>query len=142
MLTYRPAFVRQVDFMLQSNDLCGYTLQIDFEHLSASIIKLTKGGKAMNEEIKYTILADDGNNISYEKAILSKNETSRDRVAICRERIESIKAHIIEENEEIAKLEKEIVELENIIAIADEKKALENQVANEQILAENIDNQG
>lgn len=142
MLTDRPAFVRQVDFMLQTYDLCGYTLQIDFEHLSASIIKLIKGGEAMNEEIKYTILADDGNNISYEKAILSKNETSRDRVAICRERIESIKAHIIEENEEIAKLEKEIVELENIIAIADEKKALENQVANEQILAENINNQG
>lgn len=141
MLTDRPAFVRQVDFMLQTYDLCGYTLQIDFEHLSASIIKLIKGGEAMNEEIKYTILADDGNNISYEKAIISKHDTSRDRVAVCRQRIETIKAHIIEENEEIAKLEKEIEELENVISIADENKQKEIQIASETINNENIDNQ-
>lgn len=94
----------------------------------------------MNEkEIKYTILADDGENIEFEKAVVEHKNSSRSQVSAYRERIEAIKAHIIEENEEIARLEAEIAELEKVVAIADEKKVQENQVVAEEIVAENID---
>lgn len=88
-------------------------------------------------EIKYTILADDGENIEFEKAVVEHKNSSRSQVAAYRERIESIKAHIVEENEEIAKLEAEIAELEKVVAIADEKKAQETQVAVENVGNEN-----
>lgn len=134
----RPAFVQIIDIKQPSFN--GYTLQIDLQHKSASIINLKKEGNAMNEkEIKYTILADDGENIEFEKAVVEHKNSSRSQVSAYRERIEAIKAHIIEENEEIARLEAEIAELEKVVAIADEKKAQENQVVAEEIVAENID---
>ena len=135
MLIDRPAFIKQIDIMPQNNSN-DYILQVDFDNLLVNIINIKKGVKSMNEEIKYTILADDGNNISYEKAIVSTNETSRDKVSEYKERIEAIKAHIVEENREIEELEAKINELEQVVAIADEKKLQENQVVSE----ENIEN--
>ena len=139
LLNDRPAFVQMVE---ESQPLFeGYTLQMDFETGFASIINLKKEGNAMNEkEIKYTILADDGENIEFEKAVVEHKNSSRSQVSAYRERIETIKAHIIEENEEIARLEAEIAELEKVVAIADEKKAQEIQVSAEEIVAETIDN--
>lgn len=135
----RPAFVKVID--IKQPNLNGYTLQIDYESLFASIINLKKEGNAMNEkEIKYTILADDGENIEFEKAIVEHKNSSRRQVTEYRERIEAIKAHIAEENEEIARLESDIAELEKVVAIADEKKAQENQVVVEEIVETNIDN--
>lgn len=132
----RPAFVKVID--IKQPNLNGYTLHIDFKNHVASIINLKKEGNAMNEkEIKYTILADDGENIEFEKAIVEHKNSSRSQVFAYRERIEAIKAHIVEENEEIAKLEAEIAELEKVVAIADEKKAQETQVAVENVGNEN-----
>ena len=136
----RPAFVEFVDYDYNNLDITdGYALYLDFK-TNTSIINFKKEEKNMNEEIKYNILSDDGNNISYEKAIVSKHEISRDRILACRERIEAINANIEEEKKEISMLEEEISELENVVAIADEKKAQENQVVNEEIVAENVDN--
>lgn len=135
----RPAFVQMVD--IKQPNFNGYTLQIDYDNLSASIINLKKEGNAMNEkEIKYTILADDGENIEFEKAIVERKNSSRSQVSAYRERIDAIKAHIVEENEEIARLEAEIAELEKVVAIADEKKAQENQVVVEEVVETNVDN--
>lgn len=126
----RPAFVQVVE--TEQPNFNGYILQVDFKNHSVSIINLKKGVKTMSE-IKYTILADDGENIEFEKAVVEHKNSSRSQVAAYRERIESIKAHIVEENEEIAKLEAEIAELEKVVAIADEKKAQETQVAVENV---------
>ena len=131
-----PAFVKVVEYDEMSEKYSDYILETN----NPSIINFKKEEKNMNEEIKYNILSDDGNNISYEKAIVSKHEISRDRILACRERIEAIKANIEEEKKEISMLEEEISELENVVAIADEKKAQENQVINEEIVAENVDN--
>lgn len=137
----KPAFVEFMNVdpnIIEINN--DYTLHIDFKNHVASIINLKKEGNAMNEkEIKYTILADDGENIEFEKAIVEHKNSSRSQVSAYRERIESIKAHIVEENEEIARLEAEIAELEKVVAIADEKKAQESQVV-EEVVAETIDN--
>lgn len=74
------------------------------------------------KEIKYTILTDDGDSFSYEKAVIEHKDSSRSKVATNKARIAEIKAHIDEENELISSLEAEIAELEEVIAIADEKK--------------------
>lgn len=139
-LDERPAFVQVVEETTPPI-INGYILRIDLKNRTASIINLKKEGNAMNEkEIKYTILADDGENIEFEKAVVEHKNSSRSQVSAYRERIEAIKAHIIEENEEIARLEAEIAELEKVVAIADEKKAQEIQVSAEEIVAETIDN--
>ena len=126
----RPAFTKVIE--MKEPSFNGYILQVDLKSHSVSIINLKKGVKTMSE-IKYTILADDGENIEFEKAVVEHKNSSRSQVIAYRERIESIKAHIVEENEEIAKLEAEIAELEKVVAIADEKKAQEVQVVAEDV---------
>lgn len=111
------------------NDYQDYLQNVD-----KLLIKfLKKEGIIMDEkEIKYTILADDGDNIEFEKAIVEHKSSSRTQIVAYKERIEAIKIHIAEENEEIAKLEEEIAELEKVVEIADEKKASEVEVSVEE----------
>ena len=124
----------------------GYYLQVDCCEKSPFCFSTcrtnnnnNKGGVLdMEQEIKYTILADDGDNIEFEKAIVEHKQSSRSQVNEYRQRIEEIKKHIEEENEEIARLEAEIAELEQVVSIADEKKEQEAKVESENAVAENV----
>lgn len=76
-------------------------------------------------EIKYTIINDDGDNFEYEKAVVENKTGARTKIAIYRERIAEIKANMEKEVAEIADIENEIAELEEVAKLADEKKAEE-----------------
>lgn len=67
-LQERPAFMQIVELDQQEEIYNGYTLQIDFEHLSASIINLKKGGKV--SMIKTVVKALEG----FEKQFDELNE--------------------------------------------------------------------
>ena len=76
-------------------------------------------------EIKYTILNDDGDNFEYEKAVVENKSGARSKIEEYKARIETIRANIKLEEEQIAEITKEIEELEEVAKIADEKKAEE-----------------
>lgn len=96
-LQERPAFMQIVELDQQEEIYNGYTLQIDFEHLSASIINLKKGGigsmlktvekvKAGYEQIYNDVLA-------YEQSL---EEKIRQQMAEDLERVKTLKAQCVE----------------------------------------------
>lgn len=93
----RPAFMQIVELNQQEEIYDGYTLQIDFEHLSASIIISKKGGigsmlktveqvKAGYEQIYNDVLA-------YEQSL---EEKIRQQMAEDLERVKTLKAQCVE----------------------------------------------
>lgn len=103
----RPAFMRIVDCIqsnYQIND--GYTLQIDSEHLSASIINLKKGGaESMEEEIKVekkiVRVADEGLADLFDILVQRKANISADKQVAIDKAIEEINARFVEEEQKI-----------------------------------------
>lgn len=96
-LQERPAFMQIVELDQQAEIYDGYTLRIDFEHLSASIINLKKGGigsmlktvekvKAGYEQIYNDVLA-------YEQSL---EEKIRQQMAEDLERVKTLKAQCVE----------------------------------------------
>lgn len=92
----KPAFMQIVE-LNQEDTFYGYTLQIDFEHLSASIIISKKGGigsmlktveqvKAGYEQIYNDVLA-------YEQSL---EEKIRQQMAEDLERVKTLKAQCVE----------------------------------------------
>ena len=110
----------------------------DYQDYSQNVNKLLikflkKEGIIMDEkEIKYTVLTDDGDNFEFEKAVVEHKAFSRTRIIASKERLEAIKAHIVEENEEMAKIEEELAEYEKVAKMADEQKASEVEVSVEE----------
>lgn len=104
------------------------------------LIKNYKKEEDFMAEIKYTILSDDGDNIKYEKAIIETEDTSRAKIADYKARIEAIKAHIEEENKELADLESKLEEEEKVIAIADEAREakLEEEKVSEEVVVDSV----
>lgn len=97
ILQERPAFMQIVELDQQVEIYDGYTLRIDFEHLSASIINLKKGGmgsmlktveqvKAGYEQIYNDVLA-------YEQSL---EEKIRQQMAEDLERVKTLKAQCVE----------------------------------------------
>lgn len=93
----KPAFMQIVELDQQAEIYDGYTLRIDFEHLSASIINLKKGGmgsmlktveqvKAGYEQIYNDVLA-------YEQSL---EEKIRQQMAEDLERVKTLKAQCVE----------------------------------------------
>lgn len=93
----KPAFVQIVELDQQAEIYDGYTLRIDFEHLSASIIISKKGGigsmlktveqvKAGYEQIYNDVIA-------YEQSL---EEKIRQQMAEDLERVKTLKAQCVE----------------------------------------------
>lgn len=76
-------------------------------------------------EIRYIIITDDGDKFEYEKAVIENKTGARTKIAEYQNRIAEIKANMEREVAEIADIEKEIAELEEVARIADAKKAAE-----------------
>lgn len=96
-LQERPAFMQIVELGQQEEIYYGYTLQIDYDNLSASIINLKKGGigsmlktveqvKAGYEQIYNDVIA-------YEQSL---EEKIRQQMAEDLERIKTLKAQCVE----------------------------------------------
>ena len=95
------------------------------QYVDTLLIKFLKKEDSDMPEIKYTIINDDGDNFEYEKAVVENKTGARTKIAIYRERIAEIKANMEREVAEIADIENEIAELEEVAKLADEKKAEE-----------------
>lgn len=95
------------------------------QYVDTLLIKFLKKEDSDMPEIKYTIINDDGDNFEYEKAVVENKTGARTKIAIYRERIAEIKANMEKEVAEIADIENEIAELEEVAKLADEKKAEE-----------------
>ena len=87
------------------------------------LIKFLKKEDSNMPEIKYTIINDDGDNFKYEKAVVENKIGARTKIAAYRERIAEIKANMEKELTEIADIENEIAELEEVARIADAIRA-------------------
>lgn len=103
-------------------------LQLDNKGVAELLIKfIKKGGKLMPE---YVIVSDIENKINYQEVY--NKELDRTVVANRRARIEALKEQKLDIEKEIAELEAQVEQDEKIIAIADEKKAQEEVVVEEQ----------
>ena len=111
-LQERPAFMQIVELDQQAEIYDGYTLQIDFEHLSASIINLKKGGK--HSMIKSVEQVKQGYEKIYEDIVeyeQNLEERVRQQMADDFNRVKAIKEQCVE-----------IVEVE----VPDEEVSVEN----------------
>lgn len=111
-LQERPAFMQIVELDQQAEIYDGYTLRIDFEHLSASIINLKKGGK--HSMIKSVEQVKQGYEKIYEDIVeyeQNLEERVRQQMADDFNRVKAIKEQCVE-----------IVEVE----VPDEEVSVEN----------------
>ena len=103
-------------------------LQLDNKGVAELLIKfIKKGGTLMPE---YVIVSDIENKINYQEVY--NKELDRTVVANRRARLEALKEQKLDIEKEIAEIEAQLELDEKIIAIADEKKAQEEVVVEEQ----------
>lgn len=96
----KPAFMQIVELDQQAEIYDGYTLRIDFEHLSASIINLKKGGKnsmrKIVEQVKAGYEQIYSDVLAYEQSL---EEKIRQQMANDLDRVKVLKAQCVEQVE-------------------------------------------
>lgn len=136
-LQERPAFMQIVELDQQAEIYDGYTLRIDFEHLSASIINLKKGGEnSMDEEIKMdkkiVRVADKDFEDVYEMLIARKSNLEVDKQKAIDEAIKEINERFVEDEQKIDNCLREVSHEEEIEVPVEETA--------EEVSVENADN--
>lgn len=136
-LQERPAFMQIVELDKQKEIYDGYTLRIDFEHLSASIINLKKGGEnSMDEEIKMdkkiVRVADKDFEDVYEMLIARKSNLEVDKQKAIDEAIKEINERFVEDEQKIDNCLREVSHEEEIEVPVEETA--------EEVSVENADN--
>lgn len=136
-LQERPAFMQIVELGQQEEIYDGYTLRIDFEHLSASIINLKKGGEnSMDEEIKMdkkiVRVADKDFEDVYEMLIARKSNLEVDKQKAIDEAIKEINERFVEDEQKIDNCLREVSHEEEIEVPVEETA--------EEVSVENADN--
>lgn len=105
------------------------------QYVDTLLIKFLKKEDSDMAETRYTIITDDGDKFEYEKAVVENKTGARTKIAEYQNRIAEIKANMEKEVAEIADIENEIAELEEVARIADAKKAAEAEAANAEATA-------
>jgi len=136
-LQERPAFMQIIELDQQEETYDGYTLRIDFEHLSASIINLKKGGEnSMDEEIKMdkkiVRVADKDFEDVYEMLIARKLNLEVDKQKAIDEAIKEINERFVEDEQKIDNCLREVSHEEEIEVPVEETA--------EEVSVENADN--
>lgn len=137
ILQERPAFMQIVELDQQEEIYDGYALRIDFEHLSASIINLKKGGEnSMDEEIKMdkkiVRVADKDFEDVYEMLIARKSNLEVDKQKAIDEAIKEINERFVEDEQKIDNCLREVSHEEEIEVPVEETA--------EEVSVENADN--
>lgn len=100
VFTERPAFTQFGEFKL-SESLDGYTLQLDVDHMTASIINLKKGGNR-TMAVKTITKAKEGWEELYDKVVAMRDNLEAEKEEAIKVAIADVESKFVARADEIA----------------------------------------